>query len=186
DLELGALFRARAVEALAEDPITRTVLVALPHHDEVTREVHPDARRVLVTGRIRIDAELAPLGHAGAVEALREDVLAKADLIPALPDDHEVSAHVHRDAGIALVPGRICIDLELAALFRARRVVALPEHAPLETVLTGIARPHHDKIPRGICRDLREILARRRVRIGLEFRGERGRLRAKCRRRNPA
>src|SRR6185436_8944970 len=89
----------------------------------------------LVSRREGVHAELFSQGHTRAVVALAEDPITAAVLATACPDYDEVPARVGSDGGKRLVPHRVCVDLELAALRHAPAVVALAEAAPFAAVL---------------------------------------------------
>ena len=84
------------------DAFTAAILaIALPGDDKVAGAVHRDLGHVLASVRVRVDAELAALGHSGGAVALGVDAVAAAVLARARPRDDEVAVELRASAGLA-------------------------------------------------------------------------------------
>ncbi len=113
DQELAADRAARGVVAPALDARVRTVLDALPDHDEVPAAHDRDRGSPLEPGRMDVDAELAASRSPRRGVPLREHPVVVSILGGASPDDDEVPVRLHRRADRPLAVGRVGVDPEL-------------------------------------------------------------------------
>jgi len=158
DEELDALGDAVGVEALGIDATPVAVLfLALPDDHEVPGRIHRNRRLLLIVGGGRVDEELAALGDAARIEALRVDALPVAVLVHALPDDREVPRRIHRNRRLLLIGGGGGVDEELDALGYTVGVKALCVDALPAAVLVH-ALPRDHEVPRRIHRNHRLLL----------------------------
>src|SRR5207249_8786177 len=74
-----------------------------------------DGRNVVVARRVGVDAELRAEGGAGVGVALAEDVVARAVLQRAHPDDNEIAGGLGGDGWPDLIACRVRVDTELRA-----------------------------------------------------------------------
>ena len=166
DDELGRNGSVRAVEDPGHDVGVDRAL-ASPHHDEVAGQIRGDAG-VEDRERPRVDREARSGGGPVGLEPPRPDV--RHALVPG---DDEPAGLVLGDLVEVLVRrGRI--DLELAPVGGARRVVEAPE-----TVIARRARvvgPGHDEAARAVDGDAVDVLIALRSLGYLELRLHRRRL----------
>jgi hypothetical protein len=97
----------------------RVLAAALPDDDEVAVGIDRDRRLDLVSGGIRVDAELVALRGAGGVEPAGEDPVAAR--VRADPGDDEVPVGVGRRRGLLLGAGYGLVDSELRPDRRERQ-----------------------------------------------------------------
>lgn len=122
DLELAALGGAEAIIALPLNAVVTGITVSrqvtLPNDHKIAVTVYGNGRYVLIVGGIGVNLELAALGDAQTVIALRldtEEVVAGAGF-PAIPHHHKIAITVESNSRIVLVIGGISVDLKLTAL----------------------------------------------------------------------
>src|SRR5205085_6406601 len=114
-----------------------------------------------------VDAELGPQPRPGGVVALRVDAVAAAVLEVTGPGDDERTAGVQRDRRVDLRPGRVRVDLELAALRRSGGAVPLGED-PVAAAVLRRTLPSDDEVPGRVHSDRRGRLAAGRVSVDAE------------------
>src|SRR6185503_9241616 len=104
-------------------------------------------------------AELGAVGRSAGGVTLRVHAVLRA-VLPALPGDDEVAVVVHRHARGALHVAGKRVDLELAALRDARRVVAPRVDAVDRSVLPA-AGPGDDEVAHAVGGDGGVVLLER-------------------------
>src|SRR5918994_3229143 len=129
-------------------------------------------------GRVRVDAELRPLGLPGTVVTLSKDIPLDA-VWEAAPGDEEAPTSVGRHHGLPLASRRIGVDLELGPHRRAGAVVALAEdiERAVESPGDGPRLPDHDEVAARVRGDPGLGLVARRRGVDKELgalRGARG------------
>src|ERR1043166_4412353 len=86
DLKFASLGNSGGIVALPIDtPAVAILVLALPHHDEVSSRIHRDGRRALVIRRRGVDPELVALRFSCRVITLGVDADPATVLVFALP-----------------------------------------------------------------------------------------------------
>ncbi|EXI75075.1 MAG: hypothetical protein AW07_01309 [Candidatus Accumulibacter sp. SK-11] len=142
----------------------RAVVVVVEADHEAPGGQPDDSGLVLAASGVFVDPELATIGRAVGVQALREHRAAATVLAAVvIPDDDEVAVRQHRHPGLVLAADRRGVDQEFRADRSAGRVEALAVDAPAAAVLAVSRLPDDDVTAVGAGGDVLSVL---RIGIG--------------------